>query len=92
MASKQFYEPLADLYSKTQQNTRLKLISGIIMGLLLILAIILATIGLEIIFSESTYWQIFINDIRGLSIVAGVVLALEVWGLIPHPIEDTTEE
>ena len=92
MASKQYYQPLADLYSRTQQNNISKLFGGIIMGLLLIFAIIFVSILLEAIFGESNYWKTFFNDIRGLGIVAGVLLALEVWGLIPHPIEDTTEE
>ncbi len=62
------------------------------MGLLLIFAIILVTIGLEVLFGENVWWGTFMNDLRGLGLIAGVLLALEVWGLIPHPIEDTTEE
>ncbi|MHA1946802.1 MAG: hypothetical protein ACXAC6_03640 [Candidatus Hodarchaeales archaeon] len=92
MASKQFYQPLADLYSRTQQNNISKLFGGVIMSLLLIFAIILVSIGLEVIFGESTYWKTFFNDIRGFGIIAGVILALEVWGLIPRPIDDTPEE
>ena len=92
MSSKQFYEPLTDLYTRAQQNTLSKLISGVIMGLLLIFAITLVTIGLDIIFRDSTFWLTFNNDLRGLGIVAGVVLALEVWGLIPHQAEDTDNE
>jgi hypothetical protein len=92
MASKQLYQPLADLYSRTQQNNISKLFGGIILGLLLIIGFILITIGMEIIFGENTWWGTFINDLRGLSVIAGIILALEVWGLIPHPIEDTPEE
>ena len=92
MELKQYKESLANLYSKTQQNNISKLFGGVIMGLLLIFAIIFVSILLEAIFGESNYWKTFFNDIRGLGLIAGILLALEVWGLIPHPIEDTTEE
>jgi hypothetical protein len=92
MASKQFYQPLADLYSRTQQSNTSKLFGGVIMGLLLIFAITVFAFGLELVFGVNEWIQVFVHDLIGLGIIAGVLLALEVWGLIPHPIEDTTEE
>ena len=62
------------------------------MGLLLIFAIIIITVGLDLIFSESAYWRTLNNDIRGLGVVAGVVLMLEVWGLIPHSAKETSDD
>ncbi|MHA2166244.1 MAG: hypothetical protein ACXAC2_06345 [Candidatus Kariarchaeaceae archaeon] len=92
MELKQFKESLANLYSKTQQNNISKLFGGVIMGLLLIFAIAVFSLGLELVFGVNEWIQVFVHDLLGLGIIAGVLLALEVWGLIPHPIEDTTGE
>ena len=92
MASKQFYEPLTNLYSKTQKNTASKLFSGIIMGLLLFLAIVIVTIGIELLLGADDWIGTFTHDMRRLGIVAGLILTLEVWGLIPHLTKDNNED
>ncbi len=92
MASKQFYEPLTNLYSKTQKNTVSKLYSGVIMGLLLFLVIVIVTIGIELLLGADDWIGTFTHDMRGLGIVAGLILTLEVWGLLPHPTNDVSED
>ena len=91
MASKQFYEPLTNLYARTQKNTVSKLFSGVIMGFLLFIAIVIVTIGIELVLGADDWIGTFTHDIRALGIVAGFVLTLEVWGLLPHPTNDVIE-
>jgi hypothetical protein len=91
MVLEQFNEPLTNLYSKTQQNSVTKLFSGIILGLLLFFAIVVFALGLELILDTSEWIQVFVHDLQALGIVAGFLLTLEVWGLIPHVTKDIKE-
>ena len=62
------------------------------MGLLLVIMVVVVTIGIEAVLGTNGWIGTFVHDIRGFSVIAGVLLALEVWGLIPHPTEDINED
>ena len=92
METKQFKEHLTNLYSKTQKNTPSKLFYGVTLGFHLYILVVLVTLGIEAIIGTNEWTGTFFQDIRALAIVAGVLLAFEVWGLIPHPKVDSNKD
>ena len=91
MVLKQFQEPLTNIYSKTQKNTVSKLYSGVIMGLLLFIIIVLVTIVIELVLGTEGWIGTFTHDFRALGIVAGLILTLEIWGLLPRPTKEISK-
>lgn len=82
-----YLHQFTDYYKKS--ISRRIIIGGIcgilVWGFLLIFSLIMKQVFLD------TFFQTLFNDIPGLGLIFGFVLALEIWGLIPRPSSDITE-
>ncbi len=82
--SKRIPKPLIDYYKLSQKSRSAKLIFGLITGLIVWLTGIILAFILNPFVSENTFGETFVHDLPGFSLVLGLVLLLEFWGLIPH--------
>ncbi len=84
----QYLHQFTDYYKKSlSRRIIIGLICGfLVWGILLIFSLIMKQVFRDI------YFQTLFNDVPGIGFIFGFVLTLEIWGLIPRPSPDITED
>jgi hypothetical protein len=60
---------------------------GLLWGILLVFSMIVRPF-----FNSNTFFQTFLKDLPGIGLIFGLLITLEIWGLIPHPAFINEEE
>jgi len=84
MISRRIPKPLVDYYEFTQRSLSSRIIFGLLTGLIVWLIGIFLAIILNPFVAKNTFGKTFLHDLPGFALVIGLVLLLELWGLIPH--------
>jgi hypothetical protein len=63
------------------------MIGGLLWGILLVFSMIVRPF-----FNNNTFLQTFLKDLPGIGLIFGLLITLEIWGLIPHPTFINEEE
>ncbi|MFX0184430.1 MAG: hypothetical protein ACFE95_15215 [Candidatus Hodarchaeota archaeon] len=65
---------------------------GIVMGGLLWGILLVFSILARPFFNNNIFFQTFLKDLPGIGLILGLLITLEIWGLIPHPVLISEEE
>ncbi len=84
MISKKISKLFQDYYRLSQRSRSSQIIYGLLAGLLVWFTGILLAFILDGFVSDNTFGETFLHDLPGFTLVFGLGLLLELWGLIPR--------
>ena len=83
MMSKRISKSFEDLYKQSQRSRSSQIIYGLLAGLIVWLTGIVLALIINPFIGNNTFIKTFLNDLPGVSLVFGLVILLELWGIIP---------
>ena len=84
MISQRIPKPIEDIYKLSQRSRTTRFFSGILVGLIVWLTGIAFAFLLNPFVGDNVFVKTFLHDLPGFTLVFGLVLLLEFWGLIPR--------
>ncbi|MHA1978396.1 MAG: hypothetical protein ACW98I_15950 [Candidatus Hodarchaeales archaeon] len=84
MISKRVSKPFEDFYRLSQRSRSSRFIYGLLTGLLVWFAGIFIAFIFNPFVGNNTFFKTFLHDLPGFTLILGLVLLLELWGLIPR--------
>ncbi len=82
--TKRIPQPFVDTYKLSQRSRTSRFISGLLVGLIVWITGVILAFLLNPFVGDNTFGKTFLHDLPGFTLVFGLVLLLELWGLIPH--------
>ncbi|UCE14498.1 MAG: hypothetical protein JSV04_04800, partial [Candidatus Heimdallarchaeota archaeon] len=56
------------------------------------ISILIMTVLITIISDENIWLKTFINDLPGLGLILALLISLQIWGLLPQPMDTNDEQ
>jgi hypothetical protein len=83
---------VSEIQSFSERSPLHRFFAGILIGTFIWLIGLVISLGLNPFVGDNTFGETLLHDLPGIALIFGLVITLEIWGLLPRPIEDTDEK
>jgi hypothetical protein len=83
---------VSEINSFSERSPLHRFLSGILIGSFIWVVGLVISLRLNPFVGNNTFGETFLHDLPGIALIFGLVITLEIWGLLPRPIEDTDEK
>ena len=65
---------------------------GLIVGSGIWISILIITIIIMLVSNENIWLKTLVNDLPGLGFILALIISLQIWGLLPQPVDSHDEQ